>query len=95
VLATIEALPPGRRPPYLDAQARRFGAQLSNDPAGYEAAAARFRDIGLPFHLAVTLLEQAELTGDGESLAEAREIFENLKATPWLERAAAAVPVSA
>jgi len=50
--------------------------------------ADRFRELGLPFWLAVTLLEHGELTGDESSLAEAREIFEGLKATPWLERAA-------
>ena len=42
----------------------------------------------MPFYLAVTLLEHAELTGNEESLAEAREIFERLEAKPWLERAA-------
>ena len=54
-----------------------------------------FRKLGIPFWLAVTLLEHAELTGDEESLAEAREIFEGLKATPWLERASAAEAVTA
>jgi hypothetical protein len=34
----------------------------------------------------VALLEHGELTGDESSLAEAREIFEGLGATPWLER---------
>jgi hypothetical protein len=49
-----------------------------------------FRTLGLPFWLAVALLEQADLTGDRASLDEARSIFEALKATPWLERADAA-----
>ena len=89
LLATIEALPPGRRPPFLDAQAKRFRAKLGGDAAGYRAAAARFREIGLPFYLGVALLEHAELTGDESLLAEAREIFERLEARPWLERAAA------
>ena len=47
----------------------------------------------LPFYLAVVLLEHAELlaaSGRAEEceplLAEAREIFERLRATPWLER---------
>jgi len=39
---------------------------------------------------AVALLEHAEATGDGTSLSEAREIFERLKARPWLERVTAA-----
>jgi predicted ATPase/class 3 adenylate cyclase len=95
LLEHVESVPPGSRPPYLDAQAKRFRARLDSDPAGYEAAAAGFRKLGIPFWLAVTLLEHAELTGDEESLAEAREIFEGLQATPWLERASAAEAVTA
>jgi predicted ATPase/class 3 adenylate cyclase len=90
LLATIEATPPGRRPPYLDAHGYRFRARLDGDPADFETAAVRFREIGIPFWLAVTLLEHSELTGDESSLTEAREIFEALQATPWLERVTAA-----
>jgi tetratricopeptide (TPR) repeat protein len=86
LLAHVESVPPGSRPPYLDAQAKRFRARLGGDPSGYEAAAERFRNLGLPFWLAVTLLEHGELTGDESLLAEAREIFERLEARPWLER---------
>jgi len=86
LLATIEAVPSGRRPPYLAAHADRFRARLDGDPGGFEAAAAHFREIGIPFWLAVTLLEHGELTGDASPLEEAREIFEGLRATPWLER---------
>ena len=82
----VESVPAGTRPPYLDAQARRFRARMDGDGSGYESATATFRGLGLPFWLAVTLLEHAELTGDEASLTEAREIFERLKATPWLER---------
>ena len=46
----------------------------------------------MPFWVAVTELEHAELLGGGAEaerlLAEAREIFERLGATPWLERPA-------
>jgi class 3 adenylate cyclase/tetratricopeptide (TPR) repeat protein len=94
-LATIENIPPGTRPPFLDAQTKRLRARLDGDPSGYEAAAVIFRERGLRFWLAVTLLEHAELTGDEVSLAEAREIFEDLKATPWLERASATAAVPA
>jgi len=95
LLTSIETVPPGSRPPYLDAHAHRFRARLERDSAGYETAAALFRELGIPFWLAVTLLEQGELTGDEESLAEAREIFERLEATPWLERAAVHAEVQA
>ena len=87
LLASIESIPPGSRSPYLDAQARRFRARLDGgDHAGLKAAAQRFREVGMPFWLAVTLLEQGEAAG----VAEALEIFERLEAAPWLERAAAA-----
>jgi class 3 adenylate cyclase/tetratricopeptide (TPR) repeat protein len=94
LVATIEAVPPGLRAPYLGAQALRFRARLarSNDSAieRYEAAAKRFRELKIPFWLAVTQLEHGELSGDTSLLAEAREIFERLEARPWLERITAA-----
>ena len=40
----------------------------------------------MSFWLAVTLLEHGESAG----LAEAHEIFERLRATPWLDRVTAA-----
>ena len=87
LLASIESVPPGSRAPYLDAQARRFRARLAGgDRSGYEAAARQFRELDLPFWLAVTLLEQ----GGAAGLTEAREIFERLEAAPWLDRVAAA-----
>jgi len=90
LLATIDRTAPGRRSRYLEAHAHRFRGRLNGDVAGLEAAAARFRELGNPFWLAVALLEHAEATGDGTSLSEAREIFERLKARPWLERVTAA-----
>ncbi len=93
LLTLIETIPAGTRPPFLDGQARRFRARLAGDGAGYEAAAERFREVGFPFWLAVTLLEQGEWLvvegrpGEAEALfAEAGEIFERLEARPWLER---------
>jgi tetratricopeptide (TPR) repeat protein len=97
LLATVEALPPGLRPPYLDAQAQRFRARLLGPSeaadAGYAAAASRFRELDIPFWLGVTLLEHGErLVEEGRAdeaeplLAEARAIFERLDAGPWLER---------
>ena len=86
---TIEAVPPGLRSPYLGAQALRFRARLAAEddaPTLFEAAAKRFRELKIPFWLAVTLLEHSELTGDTALLDEAREIFEQLQASPWLAR---------
>jgi hypothetical protein len=61
-----------------------------------------FRDIGLPFWVAVTQLELGEwLPGQDRLeeaeplLAEARGVFEGLRARPWLERADRAIPVAA
>jgi tetratricopeptide (TPR) repeat protein len=93
LLTSIETVPAGSRPPYLNAQARRFRARLAGDGTDYEAAAQQFRELRIPFWLAVTLLEHAEwLVGQGQPsraeplLAEATEIFERLEARPWLER---------
>jgi class 3 adenylate cyclase/tetratricopeptide (TPR) repeat protein len=102
LISSLEEAPPGRRAPFLEAQARRFRARLEDDEAQYEAAERIFRELELPFWLAVVLLERGELVagqgraGDAEPLlAEALEIFERLEATPWLERAAKASPVGA
>ena len=61
--------------------------------ADHAAATARFRDLGIRFWRAVSLLEHAEaLTADGRGeeaqpmLAEAREILAELAARPWLDR---------
>ena len=99
LLAGVEALPPGRGTRFLRAHTVRFGAWLagSDDSAeaerGLREAAALFREIGMPFYLAVVQLEHAELlaaSGRAEECeplqAEARETFERLRATPWLER---------
>jgi class 3 adenylate cyclase/tetratricopeptide (TPR) repeat protein len=86
LLALVESTPSGTRPPYLDAQASRFRARLDADPSGFVSAAATFRELGLLFWLAVALLEHGELTGDTDSLDEARALFAELKATPWLQR---------
>ena len=79
----------------------RLGAsrgEVAASEQGFRTAAARFRELGMPFCLAVTLLEHGEwlaAKGQGDEaeplLAEAREIFERLEARPWLERTAQAV----
>ena len=55
-------------------------------------AVAGLRALQTPYPLAMALVEQAELGVDDpvSLLAEAREIFERLGATPWLERVDAA-----
>jgi len=84
----------------------RFRARLSplaGDPAdaerSFKSAAGLFREIGVPFYLAITLLEhgewlieQSRTTEAGPLLDEARTIFERLEARPWLDRLAAAHP---
>jgi hypothetical protein len=92
LLGSIEALRPGDRPRLLAAHARRFRSKLDGDEAGYRAAQAVFRELELPFWLAVTLLEHGEATGNAPLVAEARELFAKLGATPWLERAEASLP---
>lgn len=96
IVVEILARQPGLRPPYLEAHALRFKAKLESSEAGFAEATAAFRMLGTPFWVAVVLLEHAELVAqDGRPseaeplLAEARETFERLRATPWLERAEA------
>ena len=59
----------------------------------FKGASGLFRELAVPFYLAVAELEWSEwLVGEGRGeeaeplLAEAREIFERLEAKPWLER---------
>jgi ATP/maltotriose-dependent transcriptional regulator MalT len=106
LVAEIEAMKPGGQPPFLRAQAARFRARLASSRAdhdsveqGFKTAEQIFREYGIPFWLAVTQLEHAEWllergrAEEAESLlAESREIFDRLEATPWLERAAQASP---
>jgi tetratricopeptide (TPR) repeat protein len=99
----------GEFSPFWRGQSARLGARLAATRgeeemvgSGFEAAALEFRTAGIPFWLAVSLLEHAEwLTEQSREdearplAAEAREIFERLKATPWLERANAVGGVKA
>jgi tetratricopeptide (TPR) repeat protein len=102
LLGLIERIPPGQITPSVRALGARFAARraaLRRDSetasAGFLAAARIFREIETPFELALVLLEHAEwLAGDGQMdeveglAAEAREIFERLRAIPYLERLA-------
>jgi tetratricopeptide (TPR) repeat protein len=106
LLARIEAIQPGQRPPFLRAQHARFRSHLAaargeqeSVEAGFKIASGIFREFGLPFQLAVTQLEHGEwLTAAGRTdeaqplLTEAHQTFQQLEATPWLERTAQAAP---
>jgi hypothetical protein len=100
LLAIVESVPPGHTSPYLRAIGARFGARRAagqgdsvTASAGFVAAADLFRDMEMPFQLAVVELEHAEwLVADGrldeavQPAADARETFERLRAMPWLKR---------
>jgi tetratricopeptide (TPR) repeat protein len=100
LLAIVDTLPPGISPQFLQAHSTRFRARLAarrRDPEEvdrlFRRAGGLFRELGFPFYLAVTLLEQGEWRAaqarrdEAEPLlAEAREIFERLEAKPWLDR---------
>jgi tetratricopeptide (TPR) repeat protein len=100
LIGRIDAIPPGLRPPSLGAHANRARARLSDSvevaTTHALAAATSFRELGLRFWLAVGQLEHAEiLAADGRRdeaeplVAEARAIFAELGARPWLDRAEA------
>jgi class 3 adenylate cyclase/tetratricopeptide (TPR) repeat protein len=102
LLATLERLPPGVRPQFLNAHVARFRAQLATRAVNVEeaerlfkGAGGLFQELAVPFHLAVTRLEHAEWLAAQERteeaqplLAEARKTFERLNAKRWLERMA-------
>jgi class 3 adenylate cyclase/tetratricopeptide (TPR) repeat protein len=104
LLAIAESLDPGELTPFLQAHTARLRARLDAARGNHEhveksfrTAASLFREFSLAFHLAVTQVEHAEwLMGQDRAdetqplLAEARQTFEQLQATPWLARAAEA-----
>jgi len=87
LFAFVDGLSPAERSPYLVAEVARIRARVSEDAAGLIAAADAFGKLEMPFPRAVALIEHAELTGDHDSRTEALEIFTQLRATPWIERA--------
>ena len=98
ILGTIRAGAVGRRMRFYRAHVARIEAQLpdrSDEEAErlFEDSVAAFRDIQMPFQVAIVLLESAEWmqargreADAGPRAEEARSIFDGLGAKPWLER---------
>ena len=106
LLGWAESLPLGRRPQFVRAHSARFRGRLAaarGEPdeaeRGLKGGAGLFRELALPFYLAVTNLELGEWLAEQKRseeaaalVAEATATFERLEAKPWLERAAAIEP---
>jgi hypothetical protein len=106
LLSIPESADPGELTPLLQAQTARLRARLDaahgrhdHVDERFRTAAALCREFGLTFYQAVTQLEHAEwLNTHNRSdeaqplLTEARHTFEQLQATPWLERTAQVLP---
>ena len=104
LLGHIEALRPGEITPFLQAHGARFAAKLAarrgeddRVESGLLVAEDRFRELSMPFHVAMVELELGRwLIARGRTdeatplLEEARTVFEGLGARPWLERVDAA-----
>jgi class 3 adenylate cyclase/tetratricopeptide (TPR) repeat protein len=100
LVETIDRIPRGKVPQYLHAHAARVRAQVAASEgdaeaaeAGFKRSSSTFRELGTPFWIGASLLEYAEwLSAEARAaeadplLVEAREMFERLGATPWLER---------
>jgi len=83
----------------VDDRNKRPDGRIERVDESFRSAGALFREFGFAFYLAVTQLEHSEwLTAQGRGneaqplLDEARQTFEQLQATPWLERAAQVTP---
>jgi class 3 adenylate cyclase/tetratricopeptide (TPR) repeat protein len=106
LLRVVTDAPPGATGPFNHALVDRYAAAVAamrGDPAGaesgFKSAIGLFRELAMPFHLALVQLEFGEwLTSRGRAdearsmFDEARSTFEELRAAPYLERVAAAVP---
>jgi tetratricopeptide (TPR) repeat protein len=89
LLQTVERLKPGEMPPFHRAQTARFRARLGAAEGAatrvdddFKGAAAVFREYGIPFWLAVTLLDHGEwLVAIGRA-DEARRLLDEARARP-------------
>ncbi len=100
LLGILDALRPGELTPWLRAiradYRGRLAAQTGSPDAGahFQEAERVYEGLGTPFFLAVTqlahaewLAEQAEPDEAAALKTAARDVFERLRAVPWLERA--------
>ena len=100
LVGILDALRPGELTPWLRGTRAHFRGLLAATTGGVDAGAhfqeagRVFEGLGTPFFLAVTQLEHAEwlaARGDAADAAAlqsaAREVFDRLRARPWLERA--------
>jgi tetratricopeptide (TPR) repeat protein len=100
LVGMVESAGHGAISPLTSAHAMGFRAQLAADAGDLEradrlfrGAAALMRELATPFPMAVTMLDHAEVllaAGDPAAeplVAEARAVFEELRAAPWVERA--------
>ena len=106
LVEAVERSPRGKLPQYMQALALRFRAKVAaarqdGSPVepSFKGAAGLFREIAAPFYMAVTLLDHGEwLVEQGRTdeaqpmLDEAREIFERLRAQPWIDRVEKVMP---
>ena len=94
IVSRIEQMAPGQLPPTLRAHGIRFRALLGDDPdQRFLSAAAAFREYGwVPRRRWCRPSTPSGSLAEGRAeeaaalLAEARAVFERLKARPWLER---------
>ena len=100
LIASVEEMEPGTRPQSMAAHAMRHRALLAaaageQDRAEqlFRRASALFRELAMPFPMAVTMLEHGEWLSAAGIAAEAAvlragagEVFGSLEARPWLDR---------
>ncbi len=100
IAATVEEMGAGGRPQSLAAHAMRhralIGVAAGDDGRSdqlFRRAAALFRELAMPFPMAVTLFDHARWLAGAGATAEAAplietagEVFTQLEANPWLDR---------